>query len=307
MPAKPSLTGEQLVSCGIRLLEALTAAPDQTLAITDAAHILGISEAEVPLVVQALGALADRTSGARAVLQLQDGAVHLQGDAALISPLRLTFEESMVLAHVLDVLDIDAATRERVRRAVMPADDRAPADAIAEPARYGAWFTQLSEAIEDGVRCRLSYRSLHDERPTERLVDPIALQDEYGETYLVAWDVAKNAERRYRLDRIDGLSFTDDSVEPHAATCASTAESLAATGAVARLQVPDMDYARRLDWAGIGGIAERADGAVQLDVRYSSEAWLSDQVLSAGGEMQIVAPADLRERLVTYGTALLDA
>lgn len=300
-----NITAENLVSAGIRLLEALSCSPSQSMAVEDAARAIGVTTDQLSHVVDTLSALSDRTSGARAAIGIQDGNVVLIGDAARIMPRRLSMEESMVLAHVLDVLSIDDDVKERVSRAIMPLTGGGAHQDIAEPARYGTCFSQLGEAIEDGIRCRVTYRSLNDSTPSVRLVDPLAILEEHGETYLVAWNVDKDAQRRYRLDRIQRVEFTEDSVAFHDATISSTADSLRATGTPVRIRVPSEAYAARLDWAGMGEIALMPTGEVEFVAYCSSERWLFDQVLSAGGDMVIVSPLQLRKRLSTYAESLL--
>lgn len=306
MPKPENLTAEQLVTAGIRLLEALSAAPGQRIARAEAARMLGVRPGDVDAVVETVSALSDRTSGARAAISVANGEIRLQGEAALLSPRRFTMEEALVIAHVLDALDIDAGTRGRIRDAVMPYIGEADAQGtrVAEPARYGSWFTALAEAIEDGIRCRISYRALGEDSPSGRLVDPMLISDEDGASYLVGWDVEKDAERRYRLDRIAGVSFTDDSVDRHPQVHAGTAESLRASGRAARLVAADAGLVQRLDWAGIGEIEVLPDGRCAFTLWYSSDAWLFDQVLSAGGDLVIEGPGALREGLAAYADGL---
>lgn len=305
--ANARLTAEQTVIAGIRLLEALSAAPGQTLSAQDATMRLGIGVDQLAQVVETLSALSDRTSGARAAVELAGDRVILQGDAALIMPRRFSLEESMVLAHVLDVLDLDDDTRRRIRHALGPVDGRAERPGIAEPARYGSWFSQLSEAIEDGIRCTMSYRSLTDDTARERLVDPLAIQEEHGDAYLVAWDVQKDAERRYRLDRISSLAFTDESVDAHEVGTFDIAESLHRAGASARLRLRAGASSFMLDWAGVADIVRNDDGSTEFSLFYSSKPWLFDQVLAMGGDIELLKPAELRGELISYAAALLDS
>lgn len=306
MANTPNITTERMIALGIRLLETLTATPQQTLDINDAARALGVPAQDIPSIVSTLGALSDRSSGARAALSLEGNTIRLVGDSALIMPLRLSVEEGMVLSHVLDVLNIDDATRERVQRSLMPLDETPSTEGLAEPSRYGQWFTRIGEALEDGVRCTMAYRSLTQESPAERLIDPIALQEEADAVYLIAWDINKDAERRYRLDRIDRFEFTDDSVSPHDAVHRTTAESLRTTGNRARLKMED-GYLAQLDWAGIGEVVSDGKGTSLCTVFYSSEPWLFDQILAAGGACTIVEPQGVRDRFVAYARSLLIA
>ena len=56
---------------------------------------------------------------------------------------------------------------------------------------------------------------MDDTRPRERLIDPLRIATHGDQTYLIAWDVEVDAQRSYRMDKIEGLALTDDSVERH--------------------------------------------------------------------------------------------
>ena len=300
-----ALSADRLISCGIQLLEVLSAAPGQRCTRTAAAQALHVDVDAIPQIVDTVSALSDRTSGARVALTLDGETLSLTGDAALIMPRRFSLEESMVLAHILDVLNLDEETREHVRAAVMPLGEAPEKARIAEPARYGAWFGKLSEAIEDGIRCRMTYRSLEDDAAHERIIDPIAVTEEHGETYLIAWNVEKDAERRYRLDRIQDVTFTEDSIEQHGAQLMDTAASLRESGQHVRLAVPSLAYLQRLDWAGIGEIAEEPDGSATCTLFFDSKHWLFDQLLSAGGDIVLLDASELAGELAAYAEELL--
>lgn len=305
MPRSTKLTADRMVDAGIRLLEALSSAPGHALDRQEAARIVGVDTEQLPEVIDTLGTLADRMSGARAVIEMKGTRICVHGDAALLQPLRLGVEESMIVEHMLDVLRLDEPTRARIRHGIM-GDEGAgrPDDDIAETAHYGAWLLPIREAIEDGIRCTLIYRSLTDDAARTRTIDPVRIDEERGRAYLIAWDIERDEERRYRLDRIRDLSFTDDSVVPHAVSEEKTAESLRRTGEVARLRAANDAVMQRVDWAGVGHIAPQPDGSYLFDVHYSSRPWLYDQVLAAGGTLVIVEPADLRAGLAPYASGV---
>ena len=56
---------------------------------------------------------------------------------------------------------------------------------------------------------------MDDARPRERLIDPLRIATHGDQTYLIAWDVEVDGQRSYRMDKIEGLALTDDSVERH--------------------------------------------------------------------------------------------
>ena len=82
MPKPENLTAEQLVTAGIRLLEALSAAPGQRIARAEAARILGVRPDDVDAVVETVSALSDRTSGARAAISAATALASAWRDAA---------------------------------------------------------------------------------------------------------------------------------------------------------------------------------------------------------------------------------
>ena len=89
---------------------------------------------------------------------------------------------------------------------------------------------------------------MDDARPRERLVDPLRITANGDQTYLIAWDITVDEQRTYRMDKIEGLALTEDSVVPHAPDVASLRDSLARTQRSAKLLMP-FDMAEHLDWA----------------------------------------------------------
>ena len=77
-----------------------------------------------------------------------------------------------------------------------------------------------------------------------------------------------------------------------------------ASGRAARLVAADAGLVQRLDWAGIGEIEVLPDGRCAFTLWYSSDDWLFDQVLSAGGDLVIEGPGALREGLAVYADGL---
>lgn len=309
MPKRKKLKSGDLIDAALALLEMLSSSPGHRVAQADARRALGLDQQQLETVIETIGSLANQGTGSRAAIGRDADDITLQGDAAQILPLRLSTQENMVLGYVLGSLGIDDEVRERVGRALLPVAERGTSHGtLGGTALYGAFYQRLVEAIDDGVRCRITYRSLSDAAPKTRTVDPLAMDSTEAAAYLIAWDVTADAQRRYRLDRIADVAYTDDSVTTHDWTRARVQETLRESP-VAVLRFPSEQYARYLGWDGLGRIKPVDRGAseeVYGEVRVSSETWLFDQVLATGGDVKIVAPAALRERLAAYGRALLD-
>lgn len=299
------MTTDELVSKSIGLLQALTASGNQSVSKAAVCKELQLSEEQLDTLLDIVSDLCDSRTGARAVIETDGDTVSLIGDAACLAPLRLTIGDAQVLGYVLDALNIDAETQSRIETAVCLGGARTEdALSLLESRRYGSYYQALSEALADGVRCTILYRSATDAETRERTIDPLTFRDEAGSTYLDAWDVEQNEARRYRLDRISNVTLTDDSIEMHPVP-AGIEESLADNAEVVTLRAEHLWYAKTLLWAGIKAIEPTVDGGALVYVCVSREAWLFDELLFSAGELSIVEPAAMAERFRTYAASLV--
>lgn len=303
MPKK-KITGDAYVLCSIQLMQMLTTAPEHKLSRAAAAASLGIQDDVLSQITDLISLLYDRTTGARATVDITDNEIVLVGDAAELVPLRLTMGDAEILRHILSSLNIDARARERILAALAdPVTLTERMELLREPARYGHFYQVLSESIEDGARCEISYRAAHDDSVRMRLIDPHRIIDDGASSYLVAWDINKDAQRLYRMDRISDARLTDDSVERHPFTEVDVLTNLRKNGKLAVLASDDT-YARTLSWRGIESISSDGESCL-LRVRYTSEPWLFNQVLASLGSLTIEQPEELRERFREYAKTLI--
>lgn len=309
MPRKPALHGDALIGTCIELLQLLSDSPTQTAPFAQTATLLQVSEDQLTSAVDTLCGLAHRQSGARVAVFIEDDTISLLGDVATFHAIRLSLQEGMVLAHVLNLLNIDASVRERVERAMLPLEtvDAAPRPGtIGSVSIYGRFYQQIEIAIQDCVRLILTYRSSSDTAPRPRTVDPLAIKQDRDAAYLIGWDVEKDAQRLYRLDRVDNVVYTDDSVEIHPWENASIQQSLTAGALKAIVSFPSKEALEQAGWAGIADTDGDADqnGRTRATVYIADEEWLFDRVLGSGGQIIIESPSDLRQRLVGYAHRL---
>ena len=122
--------------------------------------------------------------------------------------------------------------------------------------------------------------------------------------YLVAWDTEQDAQRRYRLDKIEDIVLTDDSVERHHSKITTLQDSLAKAGRETKLAMP-LNLADHLDWAGITSVNRADEDTAIVTVRYTSEAWLFAQVMAKGGAIRIMDDPALSKRLCDYAETLV--
>lgn len=301
--AARKLTSEQRLSRAIDIMEALYAAGEKGMDRGEICSRFDIAGASLDEIIGIVSTLADRESGARVICECRDERVILTGEAGRVLPLRLSAAEGAVLNHELESLGIEPETAARIRRALLP-EELGYNQRVIDTVARGSHWQQLNCAIQDGVRCRIAYRSLGDERARERTVDPLCIVTNGDSMYLVAWDTEQDAQRRYRLDKIEEIILTDDSVERHHSTITTLQDSLAKAGREAKLAMP-LDLADRLGWAGITSVNRADEETAIVTVRYTSEAWLFSQVVAKGGAIRITDDPALSKRLCDYAETLI--
>lgn len=302
MPAR-KLTSEQRLSRAIDIMEALYAAGSAGLTRNEICSRFDISGASLDEILDIVSTLADRESGARIICERNGEHISLTGDAGRVLPLRLSAAEGAVLNHELESLGIEPRAAARIRRALLP-EELGYNQRVVDTVVRGSHWQQLSSAIQDGVRCRITYRSMDDAQPRERLIDPLRIATHGDQTYLIAWDIEVDGQRSYRMDKIEGLSLTEDSVERHTPSTVSLHDSLSQAEQSAKLLMP-LDMAERLGWAGIMSIEPNGTDAATVIVRYGSERWLLSQVIAAGGAIRILDDPALSKRLCDMAKTLV--
>lgn len=301
--AARKLTSEQRLSRAIDIMEALYAAGEKGMDRGEICSRFDIAGASLDEVIGIVSTLADRESGARVICECRDERVILTGEAGRVLPLRLSAAEGAVLNHELESLGIEPETAARIRRALLP-EELGYNQRVIDTVARGSHWQQLNCAIQDGVRCRIAYRSLGDERARERTVDPLRIVTNDDSMYLIAWDTEQDAQRRYRLDKIEEIVLTDDSVERHHSKITTLQDSLAKAGREAKLTM-SLDLAGRLGWAGITSVNRADEETAIVTVRYTSEAWLFSQVVAKGGAIRITDDPALSKRLCDYAETLI--
>ena len=301
MPAR-KLTSEQRLSRAIDIMEALYAAGSAGLTKNEICSRFDISGTSLNEILDIVSTLADRESGARIICERNGERISLTGDAGRVLPLRLSAAEGAVLDHELESLGIEPRTAARIRRALLP-EELGYNQRVVDTVVRGSHWQQLSSAIQDGVRCCITYRSMDDARPRERLIDPLRIATHGDQTYLIAWDIEVDGQRSYRMDKIEDLSLTEDSVERHTPSAASLHDSLSQAEQGTRLIMP-LDMAERLGWAGIMSIEPNGAGAATVTVCYGSERWLFSQVIAADGAIRILDDPALSKRLCDMAKTL---
>jgi proteasome accessory factor C len=243
-------------------------------------------------------------------LYVEDGEVHALYSEPFGKPPALSLAEGAVLLAALSPFAKDAGKPAReaarkLRKAIpeplRPEADRLAAglDVISDPP--GPWAGALREAIDKRVEATLEYRAVADAAAEKRVVEPRLLFQRDGQWYLAAWNVAKQAEHLFRLDRIVtvelGTRVFGEHKGPPVARYAKR-NLYFESGAERDVMLRFRGNAARLARERYGTRARaNADGTVSVTLKVTPGNYLFGVVLGYGGEATIEAPADVVAQL----------
>jgi proteasome accessory factor B len=188
---------------------------------------------------------------------------------------------------------------------VAPPGALEPRVGASEPAFDACW-----KAVRDRQAVRFGYRRPGGAPPEERVVEPWGVVSWHSRWYLVGHDRGREAERVFRLSRIEG------EVETVGAKHAVTPPAVDLRATVARLagEEPRGTAEVRLR-AGAGWELRREalsctpgdDGWDLVEVGFSDPERFADRVTGFGADAVVLGPAEAREAVVRRLTALAGA
>ncbi|MDP3712863.1 MAG: WYL domain-containing protein [Mycobacteriales bacterium] len=180
-----------------------------------------------------------------------------------------------------------------------------PRVGASEPAFEACW-----SAVRDQQAIRFDYRRPGGQPAEERVVEPWGVVSWRSRWYLVGHDRAREAERVFRLSRIEGA------VRPEGAAGAVVAPSVDLRAIVARLagDEPRATATVRLR-AGAGWELRReatastpdGDGWDVVELGFSDPERFADRVTGFGADAVVLAPPEARAAVVRRLTALAGA
>ena len=203
------------------------------------------------------------------------------------------------LKSALAKLTIDSQLPEPLRTSIAEQHLLSLGRPDADPAR--THLAMVGEAIGRRQRIKFQYHTVDAKRTEERQVRPYGLGLIEGNWYLVGFDEGRNAERKYRLDRIKGKVTVVDkkggAFEPPADfdidRHIEQAEFQIPEGpeVVVRIGLDEVAtwlFERRR--RGEGELTIREDGTGELEVRVRSEEGLFRWMAEMGQRAHILAP-----------------
>jgi predicted DNA-binding transcriptional regulator YafY len=214
---------------------------------------------------------------------------------ALIAALR-SLEEAAGLAES----SAAESARSKIESALGPADlldVRLPPP----PAALGA----LRDGIGQGKRLTFRYVSRTGDESV-RQVDPLNVFEGAAHWLLAAWDLAAEAERYFRVDRITDVTVLDEPATPHPYRPHRSGWS-----GRGELRV-DVVFAATERWRAealetLAPPLELPGGSVQVRLAVANPEWITRMALGGGGAIEVLAPPEVRERTLAAARAALGA
>jgi predicted DNA-binding transcriptional regulator YafY len=193
-------------------------------------------------------------------------------------------------------------------RAVLPRDHQDRVDrlergmattaSVKSPAQ--AELSLLQQALAEQRVLQFHYQGSGQVEAIPRTVEPLGLVHYLERWHLIAWCRDRRDYRDFRTDRMTGVTMLRETVEPHAGfSVADYIRSMPQPTLRARVKFTSLsaDRARREWWLGI--VAEQpASNGVVLTLATLDWEYLGNWLLSFGTSATVIAPDDLRSRLV---------
>jgi proteasome accessory factor BC len=160
----------------------------------------------------------------------------------------------------------------------------------------------VSQAIVEHRLIELEYYMDNEDEFSLRRVEPYALTNGREGWYVASYDPERAAMRHFRLDRVKRAEVCKETFEPRPEVDpAAEVDGWLRTGEVqagrtARVWISP----ERARWAREQRrvVAEREDGAIEVELGFAGVGWLVREVLKEAGDAVILEPEDAREALL---------
>ncbi len=236
-------------------------------------------------------------------IYVENGRVYVDLDQRFSAPPRLTAAEAAALSAAAEflrpasggALGTALSKLERVVPESARAQYRDMERKIDANVQGPTELAPLSKAISDRREVTFEYFSQGRGTVEQRRGRPLELFTHRGQWYLHAYCCTRHDERLFRLDRIRNLAVTDAVFALSAAARPTMPNPASAEGQVrVRFSPTAAPYVRERFGSDVRALA---GGGAEVNVAGDSERWLTQWILSFGGEAEVVEPAWAREAI----------
>jgi proteasome accessory factor C len=282
------------------------------VALSDVAGRFGVGERELEadLELLPLCGLPPYTPDRMIEVELIDGHVWIRFAEYFNRPLRLTAEEGLaLLAGGRALLAVPGSDADGTLATALEklADGLGAGEGLAVEVGDPPHLDDLRRAAAAGEQVEIDYYSFGRDALTTRAIDPFAVFHAYGHWYTEAWCHLVDADRLFRVDRIQGVRPTGAHFEPRRDD---------ANAVVDTVYHPSPDDPRvTIELSPDAGwvvesypceeVEERPDGSWRVVLAVSERAWLERLLLRLGGDGRVVSPPEFTRAAADAAARLL--
>ncbi len=271
-------------------------------ALADVAARFGIPERELErdLELLPLCGLPPYTPDRMIEVELVDGHVWIRFAEYFARPLRLTAEEGLaLLAGGRALLAVPGSDRDGTLAAALEklAGTLGGGEGLAVEVGDPPHLEALRKAAASGEQVEIDYYSFGRDALTTRRIDPRSVFHAYGHWYADAWCHLVEADRLFRIDRVQAVRPTGErftrSVDGGSALRESVYHPRPDDPRVTLELTPDAGWV--VESYPCEEVEERRDGSWRVVMAVSEPAWLERLLLRLGPDARVRAPAELRQ------------
>ena len=142
--------------------------------------------------------------------------------------------------------------------------------------RLAAALSCCARAIASRREVLFLYRKSGEKDAERRRVVPTALRTEDDAWFLDAFDLVRDGERTFRLDRMEGVSLGDHPEAPQSEARGPSARPVNVT-------FDDASYLDLLPWHDLQIVSAPAEGPIQARIPYYGGMWLPRMIAACAG------------------------
>ena len=152
----------------------------------------------------------------------------------------------------------------------------------------------LKDAITNRTCADIEYGAAIDQKVTQRVIEPVALQANEGVVYVRAFCRSSEAMRTFRVDRILEARALNESGDSRETESADFSISSPTVQAKLRMLPEMLESFAPETVSGVTPMGERIEATVNV----TNGAWLASLVLASGGDIEVISPVDLRDQVL---------
>jgi proteasome accessory factor C len=246
-------------------------------------------------------------------LSFEGDTVTVTFDAGMRRPLRLSRAEATALVVALRALAetpgvADTGSVRRALAKIEAAAGQTDGVVLGLATREEAALATVRDALDHRRALHIRYYTASRDTVSERTVDPMRLLLVEGRSYLEAWCRAVEEVRLFRLDRIEGVTISDEPAQPP-----SHARPTDISGGLFRTQ-PDqrtavLTLASDARWVAeyypVEELLEGDGGTATVRMRYAETDWMVRLVLGLGADVIVEDPPELAAAVAQRALAAL--